>query len=118
MKAITYSKDALKALRRIPANVSETIRAKVRQYAKNPASLANNVIQLKGYDGYFRLRIGDWRVIFNEDIVVMPSSRSRRAAAPMIEEAGMKVQIITTPNGERLAVLPEADYLAMLEAAE
>lgn len=30
----------------------------------------------------------------------------------------MNAQIIVTPAGERLAVLPEADYLALLEAAE
>lgn len=30
----------------------------------------------------------------------------------------MNAQIIVTPTGERLAVLPEADYLALLDAAE
>lgn len=30
----------------------------------------------------------------------------------------MNAQIIVTPSGERLAVLAEADYLALLEAAE
>ncbi len=30
----------------------------------------------------------------------------------------MTKQIITTPNGERLVVLPEAEYLALLEAQE
>lgn len=29
-----------------------------------------------------------------------------------------KTQIIVTPSGERLAVLPEADYLALLDAVE
>ena len=30
----------------------------------------------------------------------------------------MTVQIITTPSGERLAVLPEEDYLLLLAASE
>ena len=30
----------------------------------------------------------------------------------------MNAQIIVTPSGERLAVLPETDYLALVEAAE
>lgn len=30
----------------------------------------------------------------------------------------MTVQMITTPTGDRLAVLPEAEYLKLLEAAE
>ncbi len=30
----------------------------------------------------------------------------------------MNAQIIVTPTGERLAILPEADYLALVEASE
>lgn len=30
----------------------------------------------------------------------------------------MNAQIIVTPTGERLAILPEADYLALVEAAD
>ncbi len=36
------------------------------QYAEDPASLANNVKKLEGVE-YYRLRVGDWRVIFRED---------------------------------------------------
>ena len=65
MKQIAYSKAALKTLRRIPANEAAKIRGKIEQYAANPASQANNVSKLQGRDGY-RLRIGDWRVIFDD----------------------------------------------------
>ena len=41
------------------------IRAKIAQYAADPASLANNVRKLQGREGC-RLRVGDWRVIFDE----------------------------------------------------
>lgn len=71
MKKVAYSKDALKTLRRIPANVAASIRAKIGQYAADPASLANNVKALKGVDGGYRLRVGDWRIIFTEDGVVI-----------------------------------------------
>lgn len=71
MKRITYSKDALRTLRRMPANVAALIRSKIEQYATDPASLANNVKALKGEEGVFRLRVGDWRVIFAEDGVVI-----------------------------------------------
>ncbi len=71
MKNVEYSKDAFKALRKMPVNVSANIRSKMEQYAENPASLANNVIQMQGHQAYFRLRIGDWRVIFTETIVVV-----------------------------------------------
>ena len=50
----------------MPANTAATIKAKIEQYADSPKSLANNVKKLKGREGY-RLRIGDWRVIFDDD---------------------------------------------------
>jgi mRNA interferase RelE/StbE len=65
VKKIAYSKSALKTLRRIPSNESAKIRAKILQYATDPASQANNVKKLKGREG-FRLRVGDWRVIFDD----------------------------------------------------
>ena len=67
MKRIAFSKDALRTLRRMPTNVSTLVRSKIEQYAADPASLANNVKALKGEPGAFRLRVGDWRVLFNED---------------------------------------------------
>jgi len=71
VKRITYTRDAEKTLRRLPANASSLIVAKIEQYARDPASLANNVKQLRGDDRYFRQRVGDWRVIFSEDGVVV-----------------------------------------------
>lgn len=70
MKKVTYTKAAAKALRGMPRNVAELIVAKIEQYAADPASLANRVIKLQGRDGY-RLRVGDWRVIFDEDGTVL-----------------------------------------------
>lgn len=66
MKRIAYSREALKALSRMPANVSALIRSKITQYAVDPASLANNVKALEGEPGVLRLRVGDWRVLFTE----------------------------------------------------
>lgn len=56
----------MKVLRRMPANVSILIRSKIDQYATDPASLSNTVVKLQGREGY-RLRVGDWRVIFDDD---------------------------------------------------
>ena len=60
---ITISKDASKGLRRLPHNVAARIQLKIKQYAQRPASLANNVTKLQGRNG-FRLRVGDYRMIF------------------------------------------------------
>jgi mRNA interferase RelE/StbE len=67
---IRYTKTALKALARIPTVTARLIRDKIEQYAEAPTSLTNNVKKLKGRDGY-RLRVGDWRVIFDQDGVVL-----------------------------------------------
>lgn len=67
MLEIAYSKAAIRALTRMPANISKLIRGKVEQYAADPASLANNVTALKGEPGVMRLRVGDWRVVFTEE---------------------------------------------------
>lgn len=69
MKRIAYTRSAAKALRRMPTNTAKLIVAKVEQYAADPASLANNVKSLSGRDG-IRLRVGDWRVIMDDGVVL------------------------------------------------
>ncbi|WP_411032970.1 type II toxin-antitoxin system RelE family toxin [Shinella sp. BYT-45] len=66
MKTVAYSKTASRMLLRMPRNEAARIRSKVDQYAADPASLVNQVKKLQGRPG-FRLRVGDWRVIFDED---------------------------------------------------
>ena len=67
---LVYSKASLRVLRRMPANEARRVRSKIEAYAVDPASQANNVTKLQGRDGY-RLRVGDWRVIFDQDGAVM-----------------------------------------------
>lgn len=69
-RAVTFTKQAAKALIRMPANDAKRIRAKIDQYAADPASLANNVKALVGSD-YTRLRVGNYRVIMAEDMTVV-----------------------------------------------
>lgn len=71
MRQVEYARDAAKILQRIDQATARRIRDKVRQHADDPASLANNVIVLKGGEGLRRMRVGDWRVIFTEDLVVV-----------------------------------------------
>jgi len=65
VKSVAYSKSALKILSRMPKNLSKRIIGKVEQYATDPQSQANNVKALAG-SSYIRLRVGDWRVIMDE----------------------------------------------------
>jgi mRNA interferase RelE/StbE len=64
-KSISYSKATIKTLRRMPRNVADLIRSKVEANAEDSASQANNVKALKGQEG-FRLRVGEWRVIMDD----------------------------------------------------
>lgn len=65
MKQISYTKAAIRALRRMPAKTAMLIRSKIEAYAQDPASQGNNLRALKGREG-IRLRVGDWRVIMDD----------------------------------------------------
>jgi mRNA interferase RelE/StbE len=69
MKPISYSRSALKTLRKMPRDTAERIMGKVDQYAADPASQANNVKALQVREG-IRLRVGDWRVIMRDGEVL------------------------------------------------
>lgn len=66
MYELEYSLDAIKSLKRMPRNVSLLIRQKIESVADDPRAPNNNVRALKGRSG-FRLRVGDWRVIYEID---------------------------------------------------
>ena len=69
MKPVSFSKDAFRTLQRMPKPAARRIREKVQAYAEDPSSRANNVKSLKGQDA-IRLRVGDWRVIMRDDVVI------------------------------------------------
>lgn len=60
-----YSKQAENFLKRIQRKHRETIIEKIHQYAENPDGLRNMVKKLQGVSGY-RLRVGNYRVVFDE----------------------------------------------------
>jgi mRNA interferase RelE/StbE len=61
-----FSRDAVNSLRRMPANTARRIRAKIDALARDPRASNNNVKKLVGRPG-FRLRVGEWRVIYDLD---------------------------------------------------
>jgi mRNA interferase RelE/StbE len=70
MREIAYSKAAVRTLRRMPSNEAERITGKIKQYKSDPQSLANNVKALTG-SPYIRLRVGNWRVIMDDQGAVL-----------------------------------------------
>jgi mRNA interferase RelE/StbE len=61
-----------KSLARIPVNWQKRIVAKIKEVAIDPHAPNNNLTKLQGREGY-RLRVGDWRVIYElqDDRLVM-----------------------------------------------
>mgnify|MGYP001171482024 CR=1 FL=1 len=63
MYHVTYVKQAERSLRKLPKNTISRIQDKLAIIAKEPYGRHNNVTKLKDREEY-RLRIGDWRVIY------------------------------------------------------
>lgn len=64
MWSVTYTADAIKALTNMDRTIARRIEAKISALAEAPRAPNNNVKQLTGVEGY-RLRVGDWRVVYN-----------------------------------------------------
>jgi mRNA interferase RelE/StbE len=60
---IVYSKAAAKSLQRMHRNTTQLIREKLENIAADPYADHPKAKKLQGREGY-RLRVGDWRVIY------------------------------------------------------
>jgi mRNA interferase RelE/StbE len=63
MYEILFTKQADQALRKMSRTTARLIREKLDQLAQDPHARNLNVTKLQGRPG-FRLRVGDWRVIY------------------------------------------------------
>ena len=71
MYSVEYTKQALNTLRRMPLNTSALMQRKIRQLALDPLAMPN-VKKLSDHPG-FRMRVGDWRIIYtleNERLII------------------------------------------------
>ena len=76
MKAVRYTRTAIKALKKIPAKDRDAIMTKLDAYA---AGKPQDVSALKG-SMFFRLRHGDWRAVFeeNDEVILVLDVGNRR----------------------------------------
>lgn len=71
MSKVVYSDAAAKTLSRMDRTTSNRIISKVSQLARDPSSLANNVKRMQGEVNMWRLRVGNWRVIYDDNGTVL-----------------------------------------------
>ena len=74
MFQITYSAQARKALRKMQPKKARRILDAMARLAENPDRHDLDVKRLAGREG-FRLRVGDWRVIYTKDGAVLAVER-------------------------------------------
>ncbi len=73
MYTLKLNKQADKFLRKLSQPLSQCIKTKLLELARDPYSTQLDIVKLKNRDGY-RLRVGEWRVIYdlqNEELVIL-----------------------------------------------
>lgn len=63
MYRILFTRQASRALRKMPPPTARLIRKKLDRLAQDPYARHPNLTRLQGRPGY-RLRVGNWRVIY------------------------------------------------------
>lgn len=69
-RTILWTDQATNQLMRLPWEVRDRIEEKVAELAMTPGALSNQVKRLKG-SRFLRLRVGDYRVIFTDEGVIL-----------------------------------------------
>eukprot|EP01037_Dinobryon_pediforme_P033811 gene33811-39419_t len=104
MKAVRFTPDALRDLRKYRSAAPRVI-AKLQRYAQTGAGDVKTLVSTDAK----RLRDGDFRAVFVEtDTEIIVTKETDMGS----------VQTILTPAGEKLAVLPVADYQSLLDEIE
>jgi mRNA interferase RelE/StbE len=77
---IIITKSIQKQLDNLPNNIQERVYEKIAQLAEEPRP--DGVIKLKGYDNEYRIRIGDYRLVYEirdqQLIVLLVQCKHRR----------------------------------------
>lgn len=64
MYTIELTKTARKAYLKLPQQIRTQIYSKLKELAESPNNTHLNIKALKGYKGYFRLRVNNYRVVY------------------------------------------------------
>jgi len=65
---LLFLKEAVEEFKKLDKAVQRIIKEKLELLVQNPEALKNNIKPLKGkYKGLYRLRVGNYRVIYKRD---------------------------------------------------
>ena len=67
MYIVHYQKHAARRLIRMPLKLARRVRDRIETIANDPYQHHPNVTRLRGQENCFRLRFGDWRVVYALD---------------------------------------------------
>lgn len=73
MYGIRFTKQADRAIRKLPRQTARLLSEKLDQIAADPYAKIGNVTRLRNRQGY-RLRVGKWRLIYeiqNDELVIL-----------------------------------------------
>lgn len=71
MYKLELTKPARKAYLKLSDEIRKSIHEKLLKLAENPYAPNHDIKQMQGIQGYYRLRIGDWRVIYKLETAVL-----------------------------------------------
>jgi mRNA interferase RelE/StbE len=86
---VLIQREPEKVLRKLPANLVKRIWARIRDLETDPRPIGCK--KLAGYENFYRLRVGDWRVTYalDEDQLIV------LLAARLIEISRQQIDAIT-----------------------
>lgn len=64
MYTVEFSVKAIKSYLKMPLEIRQHMDAKLKKIAEEPYARNNNVQPIAGMKGCYRLRIGNWRVVY------------------------------------------------------
>ena len=70
-KEVKISKKASKVINSLPSNTKKLINDKIKLLEINPEALKNNIKKLQGHNDLFRLRVGDYRVVYTDSMEIL-----------------------------------------------
>jgi len=106
MKTIQFTSAAAKQFDRLPAVAQGAIEKALSVYAITGDGDVKSLTDREG----FRMRVGEYRIIFNDQTTILAIHIGRRTSTTYQELSVTNIQHIKTPGGEELVILARNEF--------